>query len=385
MDTQKAPRTRSDRDDPGGARPPIPVDPLRDDAPPELAAVRRGEDLGWDRIQAYLRANLSDQFDLTGNFEVMQFPNGAANLTYLIRFGELELVLRRPPFGTLAPGAHDMKREYKVLSRLWRQFDRAPRAFLFCDDSAVAGADFFVMERRRGEVIRGVIPETMRAHTDVGRRIGIALVEAMADFHLLDPVECDLADLGRPEGFVERQVKGWKMRWDLVANPDHDSAMSAVHARLDASTPTAQRVSLVHNDLKLDNCMFDPTDPDRVIAFFDWDMTTLGDPLIDFGTLLNYWPDPSDGEVTRGGHPGMEGMGLPTRAEVKKIYAERTGLDVSRGSWYEAFALWKTATVLEQLHHRWAMGDSTDDRMKAIAARVPILAEDAAHLLDEFD
>jgi aminoglycoside phosphotransferase (APT) family kinase protein len=161
--------------------------------------------------------------------------------------------------------------------------------------------------------------------------------------------------------------------------------MSAVHARLDASTPAAQRVSLVHNDLKLDNCMFDPTDPDRVIAFFDWDMTTLGDPLIDFGTLLNYWPDPSDGEVTRGGHPGMEGMGLPTRAEVKKIYAERTGLDVSRGSWYEAFALWKTATVLEQLHHRWAMGDSTDDRMKAIAARVPILAEDAAHLLDEFD
>jgi aminoglycoside phosphotransferase (APT) family kinase protein len=241
------------------------------------------------------------------------------------------------------------------------------------------------MERRRGEVVRGVIPDAMREHADVGRRIGTALVEAMADFHLLDPAECDLADLGRPEGFVDRQVGGWKKRWDRVADPEHDAAMTAVHARLAAAVPMPQRVSLVHNDLKLDNCMFDPVDPDRVIAFFDWDMTTLGDPLIDLGTLLNYWPDPSDAGVARGGHVGMESMGLPTRAEIKKIYAQRTGLDLSHAGWYEAFALWKTATVLEQLHHRWALGDSTDERMEAIAARVPILAEDAAHLLDELD
>ena len=385
MATEKTTSTRAERRGDGGAIPSVSVDPFRDDAPSELAAVRGGEELDWDRIETVLRSELPDELDLSGSFEVMQFPNGAANLTYLVRFGDLELVLRRPPFGTLAPGAHDMKREYKVLSRLWRQFDRAPRAFLFCDDPAVAGADFFVMERRRGEVIRGVIPEAMRAHAGVGRRIGIALVEAIADFHLLDPVECDLADLGRPEGFVERQVKGWKKRWDLVADPNHDEVMCAVHARLAESTPEAQRVSLVHNDLKLDNCMFDPTDPDRVIAFFDWDMATLGDPLIDLGTLLNYWPDPSDGDVVRGGHPGMESMGLPTRAEMKKVYAERTGLDLSKARWYEAFALWKTATVLEQLHHRWAMGDSTDDRMKTIAVRVPGLAKDATHLLDELD
>jgi aminoglycoside phosphotransferase (APT) family kinase protein len=385
MAVEKKTGTQSERRSAGAPTPSFSVDPFRDAAPSELAAVRRGEELDWGRIETYLRSNLPDELDLTGSFEVMQFPNGAANLTYLICFGDLELVLRRPPFGTLAPGAHDMKREYKVLSRLWRQFDRAPRAFLFCDVAEVAGADFFVMERRRGEVIRGVIPEAMREHADVGQRIGIALVEAVADFHLLDPVECDLADLGRPEGFVERQVKGWKKRWDLVADPDHDAVMSAVYAHLEDSTPMAQRISLVHNDLKLDNCMFDPTDPDRVIAFFDWDMTTLGDPLIDLGTLLNYWPDPSDGDDVRGGHPGMENMGLPTRAEVKEIYAERTGLDLSKAHWYEAFALWKTATVLEQLHHRWAMGDSTDDRMKTIAARVPTLAGEAARLLDELD
>jgi len=381
VSTEETRRSRSER----GEEAQVKVDPFSDDAPPELAAVRSGEDLRWDRIEAHLRANLSEEFDLSGAFEVEQFPNGAANLTYLIRFGGLELVLRRPPFGKLAPGAHDMKREYKVLSRLWQWFDRAPRALLFCDDAEIAGADFFVMERRRGEVIRNVIPETMRKHDEVGRRVGTALVEAMGEFHLLDPVECDLADLGRPEGFVERQVKGWKKRWDLVANEKYDAVMSEAHARLEASTPVAQRVSLVHNDLKLDNCMFDPADPDRVIAFFDWDMTTLGDPLIDLGTLLNYWPTASDGEGARGGHPGMESMGLPSRGDVIAIYAKRTGLDLSQAGWYEAFALWKTATVLQQLHYRWAQGESTDDRMETIAARVPILAKGAARLLDELD
>jgi len=359
------------------------VDPFRDDSPPELATVRRGEELDWSRIEAYLRAELPGELELKGAFEVLQFPNGAANLTYLIRFGERELVLRRPPFGSLAPGAHDMKREYKVLSRLWRHFDRAPRALLFCADENVAGAPFFVMERRRGEVVRGVVPKSMREHPDVGRRIGLALVDAMADFHLLDPEECGLGDLGRPEGFVARQVAGWKQRWDRVAMPDHDAAMCAAHERLEKQIPAAQRVSFVHNDLKLDNCMFDPRDPDRVTAFFDWDMTTLGDPLIDLGTLLNYWPDPADRERSRASHPGMEKMGLPSRDDVRERYAERTGLDLSRVAWYDAFAQWKTATVVAQLHHRWAVGDSKDPRMEGIAARVPELAEAAARRLDE--
>jgi aminoglycoside phosphotransferase (APT) family kinase protein len=359
------------------------VDPMRDSAEPEVLSVRSGEDLDWSAIEAYLRENLSGELEIEGGFEVLQFPNGAANLTYLIRFGDLELVLRRPPFGRLAPGAHDMKREYKVLSRLWRYFDRAPRAYLFCDDAGVAGADFFVMERRRGEVIRGVIPENMRGHPDVGRRVGTALVEAMAAFHLLDPEACGLEDLGRPAGFVERQVSGWKKRWDLVAQPATDASMSGVHARLAASIPRTERVSFVHNDLKLDNCMFDPSDPDVVTAFFDWDMTTLGDPLIDLGTLLNYWPDPSDGEQSRGSHAGMERMGLPTRAEVKRIYGECSGFDMASVGWYEAFALWKTATVSAQLHHRWLVGDSTDPRMEAIGESVPRLAESADRLLDE--
>ncbi|MEM9651013.1 MAG: phosphotransferase family protein, partial [Actinomycetota bacterium] len=330
-----------------------PVDPFADEGPPETAAVRDGEALDWQTIEGYLRERLPAEITDGGTFAVDQFPNGSANLTYRVAFGPNELVLRRPPFGTIAPGAHDMKREFKVLSRLWQHFELAPRAYLLCEDHGVAGADFFVMERRVGEVIRGVIPPSMRHHDRVGHRIGMALVDAMAAFHLLDPTACGLADLGRPDGFMTRQVSGWRKRWDLVADPLHDEAMTAIHERLAASTPVAQRVSFVHNDLKLDNCMFDPADPDRVTAFFDWDMTTLGDPLADLGTLLNYWPDESDAEdVRRASHDGMTAMGLPTRAEVTARYGERTGIDVSMAAWYEAFGQWKTAVVVQQLHRR---------------------------------
>ncbi|MDH3680079.1 MAG: phosphotransferase family protein [Acidimicrobiia bacterium] len=360
-----------------------PVDPFGDTAPAEVEEVRAGEELDWAGIEAHLRSELPPEVSTEGPFAVAQFPNGAANLTYLIAFGEDELVLRRPPFGTLAPGAHDMKREFTVLSRLWRYFDRAPRAYLFSDDHSIAGADFFVMERRRGEVIRGVIPPSMRGHDQVGRRIGLALADAMADFHLLDPDACGLGDLGRPDGFMSRQVGGWKKRWDLVVDPGWDESMSEIHARLEETTPAAQRVSFVHNDLKLDNALFDPADPDRVTAFFDWDMTTLGDPLADLGTLLNYWPDPDDrDEVRRASHDGMSRMGLPTRAEVSERYGERTGLDVSAVGWYEAFAQWKTAVVVQQLHHRWTVGDSTDERMETIADTLPLLIASARELLD---
>ena len=359
-----------------------PVDPFVDDALPETADVRAGEDLEWTRIEAYCRERLPPVVDVTGPLEVLQFPNGSANLTYLIRFGTTELVLRRPPFGTLAPGAHDMKREYRVLSRLWRVFDAAPRAYLFCADPAIGGADFFVMERRQGEVIRGVIPVSMRDHERVGHRVGMALIERIAEFHNLDPATADLTDLGRPDGFVARQLRGWKQRWDLVADDRYDSGMTDVHDRLQAALPEPQRVSLVHNDLKLDNCMFDPVDPDRVTSFFDWDMTTLGDPLVDIGTLLNYWPDPEDSVAEkRFNHMGMELMGLPSRAEIVARYAQRSGLDLSAIGWYEAFALWKTATVIQQLHHRWKVGDSSDPRMETVAEPLPRLIHNAMKAL----
>jgi aminoglycoside phosphotransferase (APT) family kinase protein len=355
---------------------------------PEIAPVRPGEELDRKALETWLRPRLVDV--LAGaapsrsiDVELLQFPNGSANLTYLLRIGSRELVLRRPPMGQIAPGAHDMRREYKVLSRLWRHFDRAPRAYLFCDDPAVLGAEFFVMERRRGEVVRTRIPSRMQAHRDVGRRVGLALVDAMAELHGLDPTTCDLGDLGRPGGFVERQVEGWAKRWQLARFDDSPVEVEALHARLARRVPRMSRVSIVHNDLKLDNCQFDPANPDRVESIFDWDMTTLGDPLIDLGTLLNYWPDPADPDgAQRMSHPDLNGAGLPTRAEIVARYAERTGADTTTVWWWEAFALWKTVVVVQQLHRRWVRGESTDPRMAHIADRMPSLIAAAGAVLD---
>ena len=346
----------------------------------EPVAVRAGEELAWDRLERYL----AEQLDVAGAFTVRQFPNGAANLTYLVTVGDRQLVFRRPPFGALAPGAHDMAREYRVLSRLWRSYPRAPRALLFCDDSSVVGAPFLVSEYRTGQMVWSQLPEPWRAIPQAAWALGFATVDALADLSLVDPAECGLSDLGRPDGFLRRQVEGWTARWAHVAAADADPAMTAAGALLARRLPEPQRASVLHNDFKIDNCQFDPDDPARVTSVFDWDMATLGDPLVDLGILLNYWPDPADRADDRAlTYPGLDTMGLPTRAEIAQRYAARTGLSVAALGWYEAFASWKTATVREQLHHRYLRGESTDPRMALLHDNVVMLATRALRILEE--
>ncbi|HEY1973098.1 MAG TPA: phosphotransferase family protein, partial [Pseudonocardia sp.] len=241
------------------------------DRPSSVSAVREGDELDWARVSRWLRGEVPE---LTGPLNVLQFPHGRANLTYLLEIGGTRLVLRRPPFGTLAPGAHDMRREYRVLARLWRSYDRAPRAYAFTDDPSIAGADCFAMEYRDGEVIRDELPASMRDYPDVGRRMMFALTDAMADLHLVDPASCELDDLGKPEGFVSRQVAGWARRWELAAPENADPLMAEVGERLAKTQPDNPTYGIVHNDLKIDNCQFDPADPDRVKSVFDWDMAT---------------------------------------------------------------------------------------------------------------
>jgi aminoglycoside phosphotransferase (APT) family kinase protein len=348
--------------------------------PPELAPVRPGEELDWDSLARYLGPRL----DLDGPLTVLQFPNGSANLTYLLRFGDRHLVLRRPPFGRIAPGAHDMRREHRVLSRLWRAYDRAPRSYLFCDDHSVVGSDFVVLEYRTGEVVWSALPPSMRRSADAPRRIGFAVVDALADLHLVDPTAAGLADLGRPAGYLERQLHGWQQRWALVATDPVDATMRSVGGQLAATAPVSRRVAVLHNDFKPDNCQFTPGEPDRVTSVFDWDMATLGDPLADLGTLLNYWPDPSDTDADRAFHvPGLEALGLPPRWAVVARYAARTGDDVEGIAWYEAFACWKTAVVLQQLHQRYVRGETTDERMAGRGEHVGMLARRAARILAE--
>jgi len=357
------------------------------DYPPEYGPVRPGDELDWHRLANYLQSNIDGLGGLVG---AQQFLNGAANLTYLLEFTNRRLVVRRPPFGDIAVGAHDMKREFRALSRLWRQYDRAPRAYLLCEDHAVAGADFLVIEYRAGQVVWGSVPPNMAGHPDVARRIGFAVVDAVADLHLLDPEDAGVADLGRPDGFVQRQLRGWQQRWQAVApalltrtgtGPAED-VVAHVGAELAATRPPTVRTSVLHNDFKIDNCQFDPANPDRVHSVFDWDMATIGDPLVDLGTLLNYWPDPSDHPDNRPSHPvGQEDMGLPTRAEVIARYAARTGADVASIGWYEAFGCWKTAIVIAQLYHRYLRGDSHDLRQGLKGDRIVPLARRAQAIL----
>jgi aminoglycoside phosphotransferase (APT) family kinase protein len=181
---------------------------------------------------------------------------------------------------------------------------------------------------------------------------------------------------------VGRQLRGWRSRWEAVASGAADSTMTEVAGALERTMPQPQRAAILHNDLKLDNCQFDPADPDRVHSVFDWDMATLGDPLVDVGTVLNYWPDPADAPGDRGMYPdGQDSLGLPSQAEILTLYGSITGLDLAAVRWYQAFASWKTAIVLQQLHDRYLRGETSDQRMASRGDRVAEFAARARRLL----
>jgi aminoglycoside phosphotransferase (APT) family kinase protein len=343
----------------------------------ELAPVRAGEDLDWAALADYLKARRPE---LDGPMTVLQFPNGSANLTYQLVIGGTRLVVRRPPFGKLAAGAHDMRREHRVLSRLYRSYPRAPRAMLYCEDESVIGSRFFVSEYRPGVVVWDRIPGTMSRQADAGRRIGFAVADALADLHLVDPESCDLGDLGRPDGYLERQLQGWQGRWEAVAH-EAGTPVERVGEALAAQLPVPTRSSIVHNDFKTDNCQFAPDDPDVVVSVFDWDMATLGDPLVDLGTLLNYWPSDDGSPVLA--IPGLERLGLPRKDEIVARYAERSGTAVDRAgvNWYEAFGCWKTAVIMQQLYDRYLRKETTDPRMAERGGQVQTLGRRALGLL----
>ncbi len=345
---------------------------------PEVAPIRPGEELDEQRVEAYVRARIPD---LEGPMKVLQFPGGHANLTYQLCFGDRELVLRRPPLGPVAPRSHDMAREYRVLRGLEGHFRPAPKAYALCEDASVIGATFLIMERMHGVVIRGTVPPELDRHPEARRRVSFALIDTMVDLHDVDYARAGLGDLGKPEGFVERQVHGWKGRWDRAKNTEL-SEFEELYSVLVRKLPRSQQSSLVHNDLKLDNMMVDPEDPDRVTSILDWDMATLGDPLIDLGTLLGYWAQ-ADDPPERGATAAVTAQkGFPTRTEIAEHYARRRGVDLAEIAWYEAFALWKTAVVLQQIYIRFVRGQTHDERFKLLGDPVKILVDLATRVAE---
>jgi len=341
----------------------------------DTAAVRAGEELDWSKLSSWLKQNITG---LSGEMRVSQFHGGHANLTYCLSFDNQELVVRRQPFGDIAPSAHDMKREFRALTGLNPVFDRAPRAFAYCEDETVIGAPFIAMERRAGAIVRAEIPAELKVHKGVEERISFALIDAMAQFHAVDPKDAGLEKLGRPEGFVERQLSGWYKRWQLVSESE-DPVFEEVYRLLTDQRPETLRNTLVHNDLKLDNCMFDASDPDRVTTILDWDMTTIGDPLVELGTLLSYWRE-TDDKNNRSPTIDLNMTAFPKRSALVDRYAQ-SGADVSSINWYEAFGLWKQAAVLQQLYKRYADGESQDPRMAAFPDFIPGQLEAALEIL----
>ncbi len=346
---------------------------------PEVIAVRADEQLDVARLEPWLRAHLPDA---TGPFALRQFGGGHANLTYLLQFGAREYVLRRPPLGPIAPSAHDMQREHRVLARLGEVFPLAPRSYALCTDPAILGVDFHVVERRRGTVIRQELPEQFADDPALNRRIGHMVVDVLADLHQVNPVSVGLETLGRPDGFIQRQVDGWDRRWHAakdqeIADVDH------MLRWLKAAMPTAQATALLHNDYKLDNLMVDTDDLATPVAVLDWDMTTRGDPLMDLGYLLNFWnevdDDPRWHYVSR---MPTNHAGFPTRAEVVARYAERTGLNVDAIAWYHVFGVFKLVVIVQQIYIRYLRGQTQDRRFAGYDERVRDLARKGVVLID---
>lgn len=346
--------------------------------------VRASEQLDWTALAAYARVKLAavlgKRFEASSPLTVEQFPGGHSNLTYLLRFGEQEFVMRRPPFGPVPPTAHNMAREYRILAAVHPVFPLAPRPFVICEDESVIGSAFYLMERRKGVVVRVAEPSQLAGQPAHRRRVSEGLVDALAELHNIDISAPQLAALGKPSGFVERQVRGWSERWrgsqtsDL---PEMDMLSAWLVERLPADPP---RPTLVHGDFKLDNVMLDARDIGRLVAVFDWEMSTIGDPLVDLGILLAYWVHTASADRRDALTTVTNGPGWFTRAEIVERYGERTGFDLGKIVFYEVFAVFKLTVVLQQIFYRYHRGQTDDPRFASLDERVTWLARIGAAL-----
>ena len=340
----------------------------------DTAAVRAGEELDRASLSKYLE----DKIEGGGDLSIEQFPGGHSNLTYLLRTPAREYVLRRGPLGPVAPKAHDMAREYMVLKAVHPFFYAAPEVFHLCEDPAIIGAVFFVMERRRGIVMRDRIPPELAAFPDYPARVSRGFVDCLVELHRVDIEKHGLVSLGKPAGFLERQVRGWFERWNRAKTEDIPQ-MERLIQWLTDHLPVSPAPTLVHNDFKLDNLMLDAQDPGRVEAVLDWEMATVGDPLVDLGLILCYWSQPSDPGGTKAALTSEPGWF--TRDELIGRYARETGRDVSLINYYEVFALFKLAVVLQQIYVRFHRGQTQDERFRHFDKRVHNLIQQAAALI----
>lgn len=334
-------------------------DPRDSDPRDYPSPVRHGEELDVGRLEPFLLRHFGDR---AGTLTVQQFPNGHSNLTYLVRLGNREFVLRRPPLGTKVKSAHDMGREFRVLSKLHTAYPPAPEVLLFCDDESVLGAPFYLMKRISGIIIRKNLPQGISFAEQTARRLSEAFIDNLVHLHSLDYVAIGLGDLGKPDGYLERQVRGWIERYSNSKTHDLPE-VTRISAWLNEYMPVSGVATLIHNDYKYDNLVLDPADITRITGVLDWEMATIGDPLTDLSTALAYWIDAKDPEELQRMRwcPSNE-PGSLTRDQLVERYSRTTGCDVSNIVFYLAFARFKLAVIVQQIYFRYHLGLTKDAR-----------------------
>ncbi|MCE7735122.1 MAG: phosphotransferase family protein [Candidatus Heimdallarchaeota archaeon] len=345
--------------------------------------VRQDEKFDNNKLAKYLKGKLPGTQNID-DLQVRQFGGGVANLTYLLKYNEFEYVLRRPPLGKIAKSSHDMGREHSVLSVLYKSFSKVPQSYHFCDDTSVIGAPFFIMERKQGIVIRKEFPNQYQNHQNAARELSEALIDALVDLHQVDYKKLGLEELGRPEGFISRQIEGWYKRWKRAKIEDNQ-LMDATYQWLRENIPQVSRFSLLHNDYKLDNMMFNPEDPSDIVSIFDWDMCTLGDSFSDLGGLLAYWTEISDpihfkaiAMMPTGDH------GFLTRQELVKRYEEKSGFKIENINFYHALGLFRLVVIVAQIYIRFVNKQTEDTRFGELGKLIPLIIR-AAHEITQKD
>ncbi|WP_454199433.1 phosphotransferase family protein [Nocardia sp. Marseille-Q1738] len=314
---------------------------------------------------AAMHAWLADQVpDLGGPPEVRQFSGGASNLTYLLRYPDRDLILRRPPSGTKAASAHDMGREFLVQQRLRPHYPYVPRMVARCADHGVIGSEFYVMERVAGTILRGDLPDGMSLSIDQARRLSTTAFDCLIELHEVDPVAAGLSEIGKGSGYVGRQVSGWSRRF-VNARTDNVSDFAAVMAWLDRNQPPDVAITVIHNDFRLDNLVLDPSGSGAIVGVLDWEMATLGDPLMDLGGALAYWVQADDDEAMLSIRRQPSHLpGMLTRAQIVDHYCERTGRSAENWPFYEVFGLFRLAVIAQQIYYRYHHGQTTNPAFK---------------------
>lgn len=339
--------------------------------------VRPGEELDLERLGAYLHEHLG----LAGPLEVRQFPSGYSNLTYYVKAGDQELVLRRPPFGSKVKAAHDMGREYRVLSALSPVYPPAPAPLLLCEDLDVIGARFYVMRRIRGVILRSNKPQGFAMPPAQVRVCCENFTRCLAALHAVDYEAAGLGDLRRPGSYVARQVNGWIDRY-YGSQTDEIPTIDATAQWLRTHYPADSGTVMLHGDFKFDNIVFDPEDLTRIIGVLDWEMATIGDPLMDLGTVLSYWVEQGDPSMGRVQCFLTSEPGAMTRLEIAEYYGEITGRDVSNIRFYFVFALLKLAVIVQQIYYRYKQGLTQDERFAPLIYMVGALGMRATEVIE---